>query len=152
MATFIQSLRLRGFLSFGPESQAVSLAGLNVLIGPNGVGKSNFIEAIELLHAAPKDFSAAIRIGGLPSNWIWHGRDGAASARQDSNTTPKPPKTNTIQKPPAQNPALCHQTPTYRPSLIAGPNCHRRSAARSSSSHSPAAWPWQASEKKFRET
>ena len=84
MATFIQSLQLRGFLSFGPESQAVSLTGLNVLIGPNGVGKSNFIEAIELLHAAPKDFSAAIRIGGLPSNWIWHGRDGAASARLEA--------------------------------------------------------------------
>ncbi len=84
MATFIQSLRLRGFLSFGPQSEAVCLTGLNVLIGPNGVGKSNFIEAIELLHAAPTDFSAAIRIGGLPSNWIWHGRDGAAAARLEA--------------------------------------------------------------------
>lgn len=79
-----ESLHLRGFLSFGPESQPVGLSGLNVLIGPNGAGKSNFIEAIELLHAAPKDFSAAIRIGGLPSNWIWHGWDGAASARLES--------------------------------------------------------------------
>ena len=79
-----ETLHLRGFLSFGPESQPVSLTGLNVLIGPNGTGKSNFIEAIELLHAAPKDFSAAIRMGGLPSNWIWHGRDGAASARLEA--------------------------------------------------------------------
>lgn len=80
-ATLLNSLTLQGFLSFGPGSAAVPLTGLNVLIGPNGVGKSNFIEALELLHAAPKDFSAAIRMGGLPSNWIWHGQDGSAAAR-----------------------------------------------------------------------
>ncbi len=79
--TLLNSLRLKGFLSFGPESQPVTLTSLNVLIGPNGVGKSNFIEAIELLHATPSDFSGAIRIGGTPNDWIWHGDHGAKKAR-----------------------------------------------------------------------
>ncbi len=90
-ATLLNSLQLNGFLSFGPESQPVKLTPLNVLIGPNGVGKSNFIEAIELLHATPADFSAAIRVGGTPADWVWHGgkeatvwhegKKGAAAAR-----------------------------------------------------------------------
>lgn len=67
----LNSLHLKGFLSFGPQSEPVALTGLNVLIGPNGVGKSNFIEAIELLHAAPTDLPAAIRLGGRPLDWIW---------------------------------------------------------------------------------
>ena len=44
--TLLNSLHLKGFLSFGPDSEPVKLTGLNVLIGPNGVGKSNFIEAV----------------------------------------------------------------------------------------------------------
>lgn len=67
----LNSVQLQGFLSFGPENQPVPLTNLNVLIGPNGVGKSNFIEAIELLHAAPTDLPAAIRAGGRPVDWIW---------------------------------------------------------------------------------
>lgn len=79
--TLFNSLHLKGFLSFGPKSEPVKLTGLNVLIGPNGVGKSNFIEAVELLHATPADFSSLIRLGGLPSDWIWHGGKGASTAR-----------------------------------------------------------------------
>ncbi len=82
----LDSLHLRGFLSFGPWSEPVALQGLNVLIGPNGSGKSNFIEAIELLHAAPTDFAAAIRIGGMPSDWIWHGTPGVFTAQIDAVT------------------------------------------------------------------
>jgi predicted ATPase len=67
----LNSLQLKGFLSFGPESQPVELTNLNVLIGPNGVGKSNFIEAIELLHATPTDLPGAIRAGGRPMDWLW---------------------------------------------------------------------------------
>lgn len=67
----LNSLELKGFLSFGPRSKPVELKNLNVLIGPNGVGKSNFIEAIELMHAAPTDMPGAIRAGGRPSDWIW---------------------------------------------------------------------------------
>jgi len=86
--TLLNSLHLKGFLSFGPDSDPVKLTGLNVLIGPNGVGKSNFIEAAELLHATPADFSAAIRLGGLPSDWIWHGGKGASTARIEAKLSP----------------------------------------------------------------
>ena len=70
-ARLLNSLDLKSFLSFGPRSEPVELENLNVLIGPNGVGKSNFIEAIELLHAAPTDMPGAIRAGGRPMDWIW---------------------------------------------------------------------------------
>lgn len=77
----LNSLELKGFLSFGPRSKPVELKNLNVLIGPNGVGKSNFIEAIELLHAAPTDMPGAIRAGGRPSDWIWKVGSQVATAR-----------------------------------------------------------------------
>src|ERR1035437_6520286 len=77
----LKSLQLKGFLSFGPASSLIKLKNLNVLIGPNGVGKSNFIEAIELLRATPTDFSSAIRIGGTPSDWIWRGDNGSPTAQ-----------------------------------------------------------------------
>jgi predicted ATPase len=88
MHKLLNSLQLKGFLSFAPESEPVALTSLNVLIGPNGVGKSNFIEAIELLHATPADFSGAIRIGGTPSDWIWHGGKPATAARIESLLAP----------------------------------------------------------------
>src|SRR5208337_2834540 len=84
----LNSLQLKGFLSFGPKSEPVGLTNLNVLIGPNGVGKSNFIEAIELLHATPADFSGVIRLGGIPNDWIWHGGKGATAARIESLVSP----------------------------------------------------------------
>src|SRR3990167_7448050 len=73
MSTFLRSLKLTNFLSFGPESQDIDLTPLNVLIGPNASGKSNFIEALELLHATPTDISDAIRIGGTAGEWMWKG-------------------------------------------------------------------------------
>jgi predicted ATPase len=84
----LNSLQLEGFLSFGPRSQAVELTNLNVLIGPNGVGKSNLIEAIELLHATPSDFNDAIRVGGTPADWIWRGDKSASVARIESLLSP----------------------------------------------------------------
>lgn len=84
----LNSLQLKGFLSFAPQSDAVELTSLNVLIGPNGVGKSNFIEAIELLHATPADFSGVIRQGGTPRDWIWHGGEEAKVARIEALLSP----------------------------------------------------------------
>ena len=83
----LNSLHLQGLLSFGPESEAVELTNLNVLIGPNGVGKSNFIEAVELLHATPADFSGVIRIGGTPSDWIWSGPRKATESSSSSSSS-----------------------------------------------------------------
>ena len=69
----IQTLRLSGLLSFAPDSAPIDLRDLNVLIGANGSGKSNLIEAIELLAATPRDLAATIRDGGGPSEWLWKG-------------------------------------------------------------------------------
>lgn len=51
----IRCLRLDGFLSFAPGSEPFELRPLNVLIGANGAGKSNVIEALSLLAATPAD-------------------------------------------------------------------------------------------------
>ena len=61
---FIQRLRMGGLLSFPPDMDFFELQPLNVLIGPNASGKTNFIEVLELLRATPTDFAAAIRDGG----------------------------------------------------------------------------------------
>ncbi len=51
---------------FSFKKTTVELRGLNVLIGPNAVGKSNLIEAISLLKAAPIDLNLAmLRLGGV---------------------------------------------------------------------------------------
>ena len=70
---FIQRLRMGGLLSFPPDMDFFELQPLNVLIGPNASGKSNFIEVLELLRATPTDFAAAIRDGGGAAEWLWKG-------------------------------------------------------------------------------
>ena len=70
---FIQRLRMGGLLSFPPDMDFFELQPLNVLIGPNASGKSNFIEVLELLRATPTDFAAAIRDGGGAEDWVWKG-------------------------------------------------------------------------------
>ena len=70
---FIHSLQLQNFLSYSNENEAVELQPLNVLIGPNASGKSNFIEAIGLLQALPVDMPAPIRRGGGISDFLWKG-------------------------------------------------------------------------------
>lgn len=60
----LRHVKLENLLSF--RSTEVELRGLNVLIGANASGKSNLIEAIGLLQAAPVDLGAAIlRLGGV---------------------------------------------------------------------------------------
>ncbi len=69
----IQTIRLRNLLSFGPETEEFELQPLNVLIGPNASGKSNLIEAISLLQAAPRDLTVPIGEGGGVREWLWKG-------------------------------------------------------------------------------
>lgn len=69
----IRTIHLRNLLSFGPASEEVELLGLNVLIGPNASGKSNLIEAIDLLRACPRDLTRPILSGGGVTEWLWKG-------------------------------------------------------------------------------
>jgi predicted ATPase len=80
---FLKSIELSNFLSFGERSLPVQLGALNVLIGPNGSGKSNFIEAIDLIRAAPEQLLAPIRAGGGVRDWLWKGGATAPVARLD---------------------------------------------------------------------
>lgn len=77
----IKSIQLENILSFGPDAIPLEMKPLSVLIGPNGSGKSNLIEAIGLLHAAPRDLLAPINKGGGIEDWIWRGESKAAAAK-----------------------------------------------------------------------
>ncbi len=76
----LHSIELKNMLSFGPDAPSLQMRQLNVLIGANGSGKSNVIEAIGLLRAAPRDIAAPIREGGGIGDWIWRGEPQADSA------------------------------------------------------------------------
>jgi predicted ATPase len=76
-APFLRSIQLDGLLSFAPGSPTIPLTALNVLIGPNASGKSNLIEAFELLRATRDDLAAAIPI---PAEWLWKGQRRASGS------------------------------------------------------------------------
>jgi predicted ATPase len=65
------ALTLTNFLSFGPGPQTIELAPLNVLVGANGSGKSNVVEALSVLRAVPRDLPLPIREGGGVDDWLW---------------------------------------------------------------------------------
>ncbi len=70
----LKSIRIQNLLSFGPESPQIELGNLNVLIGPNASGKSNFIEILGLLRSTPNDLAAEVgEIGGI-SDLLWKGK------------------------------------------------------------------------------
>jgi len=78
---FLHSIQIKNLLSYGGKGVSLDLEPLNVLIGPNASGKSNLIEAISLLAAAPRDLMRLIREGGGIDEWIWKGSDGATGAQ-----------------------------------------------------------------------
>ena len=71
----LKAIKLNNLLSFGAETEIVFNEGLNVLIGANGSGKSNLIEAISLLQAMPRDLTKAVRDGGGIQEWLWKGEE-----------------------------------------------------------------------------
>lgn len=80
----LTKLHLESFLSFAPGSEPIELEPLNVLIGPNGGGKSNLIEAIDLLSATPQDVAQCIRDGGGVGEWLWKGGHRSVPATIDA--------------------------------------------------------------------
>lgn len=69
----LESLVLKNVLSF--RELELRLGPLNVLIGPNASGKSNFVDSIDLLRSTARDLQAAIRRGGGIVEWIRKGGD-----------------------------------------------------------------------------
>jgi predicted ATPase len=69
----IHRLRLKDFLSYGRDGVVIELQPLNVLIGPNASGKSNLIEALGVLRAAPTDLAAYFRERGGVGAYIRSG-------------------------------------------------------------------------------
>lgn len=49
----LKSSKLTNFLSYGDQSDAVVLGSLNIVIAPNGSGKSNLLKAIGFFKATP---------------------------------------------------------------------------------------------------
>lgn len=72
MSMLLKRLTLENFLSFG-KKVSIPLRDINIFIGANGSGKSNVLDAIELLHSAPKNISSPMREGGGTPEWIWKG-------------------------------------------------------------------------------
>src|SRR5688500_5379002 len=83
----IRSIRMENILSYGPNTPPLDLESLNVLIGPNASGKSNLIEALLLLAAAPKDLQVPIREGGGVRDWLWKGTDRSPIAKIEVTVT-----------------------------------------------------------------
>lgn len=77
----IHSITLKNILSFGSEGQEIELQPLNVLIGPNASGKSNFIEVFRLLQSLPAKPERIIREGGGIAEWLWKGGEAIPKAR-----------------------------------------------------------------------
>ncbi|MES2660465.1 MAG: AAA family ATPase [Verrucomicrobiota bacterium] len=69
----IRNLKVSRLLSFGPEGIDLPMRPLNVLIGANGCGKSNFVEVLNLLRYAPVRFDSPIMTGGGIKEWLWKG-------------------------------------------------------------------------------
>ncbi len=80
----LHSIRLQNLLSYGSEGETLDLEPLNVLIGPNASGKSNLIEAISLLAAAPRDLQKPIRQGGGIEEWLWKGSESTPVAEVEA--------------------------------------------------------------------
>lgn len=76
----IHRLKLSGVLSFGAEGIDLAMEPLNVLIDPNGSGKSNFLEAIGLLKSAPRDISEPFSRDGI-GEWRWKGQGAPGAIR-----------------------------------------------------------------------
>jgi len=74
----LRRIELKNLLSFGPDSPALDLENLNILIGANGSGKSNLIQALSLLRATPMPPASAMDVQTVvaqagANEWVWKG-------------------------------------------------------------------------------
>ncbi|MCU0655956.1 MAG: AAA family ATPase [Polyangiaceae bacterium] len=77
----MQALTIQNLLSFPSTGCTLELRKLNVLVGPNGVGKSNLLEILALLRALPGGIHKPLQRGGA-LEWFHDGHtDQDASIR-----------------------------------------------------------------------
>lgn len=76
----IKHIKALNILSFGPDGLDLELRPLNVLIGANGSGKSNFLELIDLMRNMPNDVANVLRKNGGTSEWRWKGASRLATS------------------------------------------------------------------------
>ena len=70
----IEKIKLRNILSFGDTGEEIELQPLNIIIGQNGSGKSNFIQIIKLLKDSANGYLAnTIRNNGGIDEYLWKG-------------------------------------------------------------------------------
>jgi predicted ATPase len=69
----INQIKIQNLLSFDEKGIDLTLKNLNVLIGSNGSGKSNFIEAISLLQSASGYLASPVRDYGGIAVWLHKG-------------------------------------------------------------------------------
>lgn len=72
----IRNLKVSGVLSFGAKGIDLEMRPLNVLIGSNGSGKSNFIEILNLLSYMPSRLELPIMRSGGMAEWLHGGAGG----------------------------------------------------------------------------
>ena len=67
------TMKFGGLVAIRDVSFQVTAGEIHGLIGPNGSGESNFLEAFELLRNAPGEITKPIREGGGILEWLWKG-------------------------------------------------------------------------------
>jgi predicted ATPase len=87
----IKHIKASNILSFGPDGLDLELKPLNVLIGANGSGKSNFLELIDLMRNMPNDMANVFRKNGGTSEWRWKGSSSSGFATSDISIIHKMP-------------------------------------------------------------
>ena len=70
----LRSLSLSNFLSYGPEGVEFTFGSLNVLVGPNGSGKTNLVEALRVMRSSTTGFGAPMITGGGVEAYVYSGK------------------------------------------------------------------------------
>lgn len=81
----IKHIKASNILSFGPDGLDLELKPLNVLIGANGSGKSNFLEIISLIRSLPNDLQLTMSRGGGVNEWKWKGLSNFNTPKEDAS-------------------------------------------------------------------
>lgn len=81
----IKHIKASNILSFGPDGLDLELRPLNVLIGANGSGKSNFLEIISLIRSLPNDLQMTMSRGGGVNEWKWKGLSNFNTPNEDAS-------------------------------------------------------------------